>query len=239
MRKPPRRRKDRFSGRARVSSSGARGHGWEPREARSRPPRSRAPSVEGVGSRGWVGVGGGGEGRPDSSSSAALRRGRARAPTSTRLGLGVGGEGLPGGGCAPRSARPPSRAAPGRASAARRRARPPPSFTISRPRAPPSSPGIQTAFRRRLAAQDFRPSSSAALRPSSVPGGEEGQGGGRTEQPGSSSSLATGREHSCHQPAAQPAASAAGGGHFSALFGLLGQSVCWGGGGFGKTHLRS
>lgn len=77
-------------------------------------------------------------------------------------------------------AAPIARAAPGRASAARRRARPTHSFTISRPRAPPSSPGIQTASRRRQP-RIFRLSLSAALGPS-VPGREEGQGGGRTEQ---------------------------------------------------------
>lgn len=88
-------------------------------------------------------------------------------------------------------------------------------------------------------AQDFSPQLVSRARSISTwQGGRPGRRAHRATP--SSVSLAIGREHSCHQPAAQPAASApAGGGHFSALFWLLGQSVCWGGGGFGKTHLRS
>lgn len=118
-------------------SSGARARP-EPRGACARPPaRSPARPLN----------------RPPASSSATgetgLRPRRSalpgtRAPTSTRA---RGGDRAAG---ARRGTRgPTSRAVPGRASAARRRARPPHSFTISRPRAPPSSPGIQTASRRR------------------------------------------------------------------------------------------
>lgn len=102
MRKPPRRRKDRFSGRARLWRSGGAGTA----AARQSPlPPSSFPRP--------LVLGEAGEGRTPDPRGAALRRGRAHPRVRA---CGAGWEcvyvGCRGGGCAPRSARPPSRAQP-------------------------------------------------------------------------------------------------------------------------------
>lgn len=102
MRKPPRRRKDRFSGRARVWSSGGAGRAAAGRNPL--PPSSlpRPPL------RGEAG------GRPDSSHPGQRSPGDARTHEHARAAHAGGGRvvGCRRGGCAPRSARPPSRAQP-------------------------------------------------------------------------------------------------------------------------------
>lgn len=154
-----------------------------------------------------------------------------RAPTSTRA------EGLPSGGCAPRNARAPFARSRRRASAARRRARPPQSFTISRPRAPPSSPGIQTASRRRQP-RILPP----APQPRSVHQYLEGRRDGRRAHQASKRLLIQPRHRPgallppAHRPTRRPS-------HRRRPL-LSAFLASWPirllrGGGFGKTHLRS
>lgn len=189
MRKPPRRRKDRFSGRARLWSSG--GAGTAAARQSPLPPSSfPRPLVRGEA----------GEGRTLAPRGAALRRGRAHPPVRAR-GARAGGVLVAGAAGARRGARGPHRARSPGESERRAPARTPDTqlYYIAPSRASllaghshsfPTSP-----------AQDFLPQLVSRARSIGT-----WQGGGPRRRAhrtaSSSSSLATSREHSCQQPAA-------------------------------------